>query len=210
VWPAWVGCGGLAARYVDNEPVSTDSTDSPDPRPGPPRKALVLVLTAVVLYAFDLGSKVLALSQLEGQEPVRVLGGAVYLQIVRNPGAAFSIATGMTWVLALVAVGVVVAIFWILPRLRSTGWAVGLGLVLAGALGNLTDRFFRAPGPLRGHVIDFVSLFGPNGDHWPVFNVADSSIVVGGILIVLLSLLGHEYDGRRSSDKKKAEVTTGE
>jgi signal peptidase II len=200
----------VKARSVDNEPVSTKSTDSTDPKPGPPRKALVLVLTAVVLYAFDLGSKVLALSELEGKEPVRVLGGAVYLQIVRNPGAAFSIATGMTWVLALVAVGVVVAIFWILPRLRSTGWAVGLGLVLAGALGNLTDRFFRAPGPLRGHVIDFVSLFGPNGDHWPVFNVADSSIVVGGILIVLLSLLGHEYDGRRSSDKKKAEVTTGE
>jgi signal peptidase II len=200
----------VKARSVDNEPVSTESTDSTDPEPGPPRKALVLVLTAVVLYAFDLGSKVLALSELEGKEPVRVLGGAVYLQIVRNPGAAFSIATGMTWVLALVAVGVVVAIFWILPRLRSTGWAVGLGLVLAGALGNLTDRFFRAPGPLRGHVIDFVSLFGPNGDHWPVFNVADSSIVVGGILIVLLSLLGHEYDGRRSSDKKKAEVTTGE
>jgi signal peptidase II len=200
----------VKARSVDNEPVSTESTDSTDPEPGPPRKALVLVLTAVVLYAFDLGSKVLALSELEGKEPVRVLGGAVYLQIVRNPGAAFSIATGMTWVLALVAVGVVVAIFWILPRLRSTGWAVGLGLVLAGALGNLTDRFFRAPGPLRGHVIDFVSLFGPNGEHWPVFNVADSSIVVGGILIVLLSLLGHEYDGRRSSDKKKAEVTTGE
>ena len=195
---------------MDNEPVSTDSTDSPDPRPGPPRKALVLVLTAVVLYAFDLGSKVLALSQLEGQEPVRVLGGAVYLQIVRNPGAAFSIATGMTWVLALVAVGVVVAIFWILPRLRSTGWAIGLGLVLAGALGNLTDRIFRAPGPLRGHVIDFVSLFGPNGEKWPVFNVADSSIVVGGILIVLLSLLGHEYDGRRAKDKTKAEATTGE
>ncbi|GAB3905894.1 signal peptidase II [Kibdelosporangium lantanae] len=195
---------------MDNEPVSTESNDNPDPNPGPPRKALVLVLTAVVLYALDLGSKVLALSQLEGREPVEVLGGAVYLQIVRNPGAAFSIATGMTWVLALVAVGVVVAIFWILPRLRSTGWAIGLGLVLAGALGNLTDRVFRAPAPLRGHVIDFVSLFGPNGEHWPVFNLADSSIVVGGILIVLLSLLGHEYDGRRTRDKKKAEVTTGE
>jgi signal peptidase II len=163
------------------------------------------------LYALDLGTKILALAQLEGQPPLRVLGGVVYLQIVRNPGAAFSIATGMTWVLALVAIGVVVAIISILPRLRSTGWALGLGLVLAGALGNLTDRFFRAPGPLRGHVIDFVSLFGPNGEHWPVFNVADSSIVCGGILIVVMSLLGYEYDGRRSKDKKKpAEVTTSE
>jgi signal peptidase II len=196
----------VKARYVDNEPVSTESTDSPDPRSGPPRKALVLVLTAVVLYALDLGSKVLALSQLEGQEPVRVLGGAVYLQIVRNPGAAFSIATGMTWVLALVAIGVVVAIFWILPRLRSTGWAIGLGLVLAGALGNLTDRVFRAPAPLRGHVIDFVSLFEPNGDAWPVFNVADSSIVVGGALIVLMALLGKEYDGRSSRKVSSSEA----
>nr|WP_232328169.1 signal peptidase II [Kibdelosporangium sp. MJ126-NF4] len=159
--------------------------------------------TAVVFFALDLVTKVVALAQLEGREPVRVLGGLVYLQIVRNPGAAFSIATGMTWVLALVAIGVVVAIIWLLPKLRSGGWAIGLGLVLAGALGNLTDRFFRAPGPLRGHVVDFVSLFGPNGEYWPVFNVADSSIVVGGILIVVLSLLGHEYDGRRSKGTKQ-------
>ncbi|MBP2324039.1 signal peptidase II [Kibdelosporangium banguiense] len=178
------------------------STESNPEEPRPPRKALILLSTAVVVFALDLVTKVVALAQLEGQEPVRVLGGLVYLQIVRNPGAAFSIATGMTWVLALVAVGVVVAIIWILPKLRSTGWAVGLGLVLAGALGNLVDRFFRAPGPLRGHVVDFVSLFGPNGEYWPVFNVADSSIVAGGILIVVLSLLGHEYDGRRSKHKK--------
>ena len=191
---------------MDNEPVSTES----NPVTEPSRKASVLIVTAVVLFAADLGTKVLALSQLEFKEPVRVLGGLIYLQIIRNSGAAFSIATGMTWVLALVAIGVVVAIIWILPRLKSTGWALALGLVLAGALGNLTDRIFRAPGPLRGHVIDFVSLFGPNGQYWPVFNVADSSIVVGGILIVLMSLLGYEYDGRRSRDKKKAEVSSGE
>jgi signal peptidase II len=182
--------------------VSTESN------PSPPRRALVLLSTAVVVFALDLVTKVVALAQLEGREPVRVLGGLAYLQIVRNPGAAFSIATGMTWVLALVAIGVVVAIIWILPRLRSTGWAVGLGLVLAGALGNLIDRFFRAPGPLRGHVVDFVSLFGPDGEYWPVFNVADASIVCGGILIVILSLLGQEYDGRRSQDKKKTEAAS--
>lgn len=174
------------------------------PSDPPPRRALILIATAVVVFALDLVTKVVALAQLEGSEPVRVLGGLVYLQIVRNPGAAFSLATGMTWVLALVAIGVVVAIIWILPKLRSTGWAIGLGLVLAGALGNLTDRIFRAPGPLRGHVVDMVSLFGPNGEYWPVFNVADSGIVVGGILIVLLSLLGHEYDGRRTKDRKAA------
>lgn len=183
---------------------------TPSDQPLPPRRALVLIGTAVVVFALDLVTKIVALARLEGREPVRVLGGFVHLQIVRNPGAAFSIATGMTWVLALVAVGVVVAIIWILPKLRSTGWAIGLGLVLAGALGNLVDRFFRAPGPLRGHVVDFVSLFGPNGEVWPVFNVADSGIVVGGILIVLMSVLGREYDGRRPVKDKKPEAVASE
>jgi signal peptidase II len=185
---------------VDNEAVSTES----NAEPAPPRRAFILVVTALVVFALDLAAKIVVLAQLDGKEPVRVLGGLVYLQIVRNPGAAFSIATGMTWVLALVAVGVVVAIIWILPKLRSTGWALGLGLVLAGALGNLVDRLFRAPGPLRGHVIDFVSLFGPDGQYWPVFNVADSAIVVGGILIVLMALLGREYDGRTTKKKTEA------
>ena len=94
------------------------------------------------------------------------------------------------------AIGVVIAIVWIMPKLRSVGWAIGLSLVLAGALGNLSDRIFRAPGPLRGHVIDFVSVFAPNAEKFPVFNVADSAITVGGVLIVLLALLGRDYDGR--------------
>lgn len=163
---------------------------------------MLLLILAPVIFAADLVTKVLALSALEGEPPVRLLGGAVYLQIVRNPGAAFGMATGMTWLLTIVAVGVVVAIIWIMPKLRSVGWSIGLALVLAGALGNLVDRFFREPGPLRGHVVDFVSLFGPNGEVWPVFNVADSSIVCGGALIVLMALLGRDYDGRRTTSKK--------
>jgi signal peptidase II len=155
----------------------------------------LLIVVALVVLAADVITKAVVVATLEGERPVKLLGGFVYLQLVRNPGAAFSMATGMTWVLTLIAIAVVVAIVWILPKLRSIGWAIGLSLVLAGALGNLSDRIFRAPGPLRGHVIDFVSLFEPNGDAWPVFNVADSSIVVGGALIVLMALLGKEYDG---------------
>lgn len=158
-----------------------------------------------MVLVLDVVTKVLAVDTLEGREPVRILGGLVYLQLLRNPGAAFSMATGMTWVLALVAIAVVIAIIWLARKLRSTGWAIGLGLVLAGALGNLVDRIFRAPGPLQGHVVDFVSVFAPNGEVWPVFNVADSSIVVGGILIVLLTLLGHEYDGTNSRRKPREE-----
>ena len=137
------------------------------------------------------------MARLEGRDPVELLGGAVYLVLVRNPGAAFSLATGYTWVLSLVAVAVVVVIARIARRLRSTGWAVALGLVLGGALGNLIDRIFRSPGPLQGHVVDVVSLFAPDGSVWPVFNLADSSIVTGGVLLVLLALTGRELDGTR-------------
>lgn len=176
-----------------NDAVSTEQL--------PRRRVAVVAVVALVVFAADLATKILATASLEGREPIRVLGGAVYLQLIRNPGAAFSMATGMTWVLALIAIAVVVAIIWLAGKLRSTGWAVGLGLVLAGALGNLVDRIFRAPGVLQGHVIDFLSVFAPNGEVWPVFNVADSAIVMGGALIVLLTLLGKDYDGTSTRDR---------
>jgi signal peptidase II len=158
----------------------------------------LLALIAVLVLAADIVTKVVAVAELEGRAPVELLGGLVYLQLVRNPGAAFSLATGYTWLLTLVAIAVVVVIIRVARRLRSTGWAVALGLVLGGALGNLTDRIFRAPGPLQGHVVDVVSLFATDGRVWPVFNLADSSIVSGGVLLVLLALLGRELDGTRS------------
>jgi signal peptidase II len=154
---------------------------------------------------------VVAVAQLENREPVEILGGLVYLQLVRNPGAAFSFATGYTWVLTIVAIVVVGVIVRVARRLRSTGWAVALGLVLGGALGNLTDRLFRSPGPLHGHVVDVVSLFAPDGRVWPVFNLADSSIVSGGVLLVLLAMLGKELDGTRTARKRSREdEPTGE
>jgi len=171
-----------------------DPAAVPAPRP---RIALLAGIAALVLVV-DVLTKVVAVARLEGREPVELLGGAVYLVLVRNPGAAFSLATGYTWVLSLVAVAVVVVIVRISRRLRSTGWAVALGLVLGGALGNLVDRLFRTPGPLRGHVVDVVSLFAPDGSVWPVFNLADSCIVSGGVLLVLLALTGRELDGTRT------------
>ena len=139
-----------------------------------------------------------------------VLGGLVYLQLVRNPGAAFSLATGYTWVLSLIAVVVVAVIVRIARRLRSSGWAVALGLILGGALGNLTDRIFRTPGPFRGHVVDLVSLLAPDGRVWPVFNLADSCIVTGGILLVLLALLGQELDGSHTGTVGVPDTGKGE
>ena len=167
-------------------------------------KVWLLALIAPVVLAADIVTKVIAVAELEGRAPVELLGGLVYLQLVRNPGAAFSFATGYTWVLTIIAIAVVVVIIRVSRRLRSTGWAVALGLVLGGALGNLTDRIFRSPGPLQGHVVDVVSVFATDGRVFPVFNLADSSIVCGGVLLVLLALFGRELDGSRSGKRDES------
>jgi len=170
---------------------------------------LVLVLAVFVLVA-DQITKVIAVANLtEGGESPRILGGLVYFSLIRNAGAAFSIGTGMTWILAIVAIAVVVVIIRMASKLRSAMWATSLGLILGGALGNLSDRIFRSPGVMRGHVVDFVSVFGPNAEHFPVFNVADSAITIGGVLLVLTALLGIEFDGTRPRHEHRAAVAAG-
>jgi signal peptidase II len=159
------------------------------------RQRLLLSVAAVVL-GLDIVTKVLAVRWLTPGQPVPIIGETVTWTLVRNSGAAFSMATGYTWVLTLVATGVVFGIIWMGRRLVSPWWALGLGMILGGALGNLVDRFLRSPGPLRGHVVDFLSI-----GWWPVFNVADPAVVGGAILLVALSLFGFDFDteGRRGS-----------
>lgn len=179
-----------------------DPADRPAPRI-PPRRVGVVALVAVLALGLDILTKTLVVKDLEAHHrTVQLLGGLVWLDVYRNPGAAFSMATGMTWILSLVALAVVIAIVWIAPRLRSVGWAIGLGLVLAGALGNLVDRIFRAPGPMLGHVVDFISLRWNSQPIFAVFNVADSCICVGGALIVLLAAFGRDYDGGLARRRK--------
>jgi signal peptidase II len=168
----------------------------PEVSPGRRRIGL-LAATAASTLLLDVLSKIVVVAVLEGHPSVELLGGGLYLVVYRNAGAAFSMATGLTWLLSLIALGVVVAIIRLAPRLRSAGWGFGLGLVLGGALGNLVDRLLRAPGPLRGHVVDFLSLLAPDGSVWPVFNLADSAIVCGGAVLVLLAATGREFDGSR-------------
>lgn len=196
---------------LDNGPVSTDPNTDPehradpaDPEPGstaapPPPKSRVALLAAIapVVLALDVVTKVIAVAELEGREPVELFGGLVYLSFLRNSGAAFGMAEGWTVILALIALGVVGFILWIARKLRSVGWAIGLGLVLGGATGNLVDRIFRSPGPLRGHVVDFISLIEPYGTFFPVFNIADSGICVGGAIIVIMAAMQRDYDGTR-------------
>jgi signal peptidase II len=138
---------------------------------------LVVAVAAVVLVA-DLVTKLIAVEELSGRGPVEVVDGLLRLRLVRNSGAAFGFAQGLTIVFTLVAVVAVVVILRMARYMRSRAWAVALGLILGGALGNLVDRIFREPGPLRGRVIDFLEL-----PHWPVFNLADSAIVIGAVLL---------------------------
>ncbi len=158
--------------------------------------ALAAALTAVVLAADQLTKWWATSALVEGGEPVRLVGHLLSLRLIFNPGAALSIGTGMTGVLTVVVVAVVVVIVRQMRRIGSRGWAVALGLLLGGALGNLVDRLAREPGFARGHVVDFIDYAG-----FFVGNVADIAIVAAAALIILLSLRGIGVDGRREGEK---------
>jgi signal peptidase II len=176
------------------EPVTETSTAGEAEASAPRRRLRLLLAVAAVVLVLDIVTKVLAVKLLIPGQPVPIIGDTVTWTLVRNSGAAFSMATGYTWMLTLIATGVVVGICWMGRRLVSPWWAIGLGMILGGATGNLVDRFFRSPGPLQGHVVDFLSV-----GWWPVFNVADPSVVGGAILLVTLSAMGYDFDtvGRR-------------
>jgi len=162
-------------------------------RPGAQRRRRigVLLAVAVLVLALDITSKLIVVANLSDRH-IRLLGGFLTLRESRNPGAAFSLGTGETVLYSLIAITVIVVILRTSRRIRSVGWAVTLGLLLGGATGNLIDRIFRSPGPFRGWVVDWIQV-----PHWPVFNLADSAIVCGGILAVLLSARGIHLDGGR-------------
>jgi signal peptidase II len=161
----------------------------------------VLTTTALLAVVLDQVVKELSTKGLTEGDPVRILGGLVHLSLLRNSGAAFSLGSGYTWIFPLVTLVVIGWIGFMARKLRSVPWAIALGLVLGGALGNLGDRLFRAPGPFQGHVVDMISLFGPYGEYFAVFNIADSCLSVGVVLAVLLELTGRQRDGSRASTK---------
>ncbi|SEF51743.1 signal peptidase II [Thermomonospora echinospora] len=177
-----------------------DAQDSQSAAEGPggfprPRRIGVLIAVALTALTLDAITKVLVVARLEGRTPIELLDGLLTLRVTRNSGAAFSIGTGLTIVFTTIALGVVVAILRTARNLRSLPWAISLGLLLGGATGNLTDRLLRAPSPMEGHVVDWIEL-----PYFPVFNVADSAIVCGGILAVLLAGRGLQLDGTRVGD----------
>ena len=140
----------------------------------------------VALLVLDFVTKQLAVTRLDPEHPVRLAGGLLHLQLVRNPGAAFSLGENATPVFtALAVVALVIISWWLLPRVRLPWWVVATGLLLAGVAGNLVDRLVRAPGVFHGHVVDFLQL-----PHWPIFNVADMCLTSAAVLIVILSTFG--------------------
>ncbi len=158
----------------------------------PGRRIGVLLGVAVLVLALDIVTKVTVVATLSDRPPIRLLGGFLKLRVDRNPGAAFSFGPSLTILFSLIAIIVIVVILRSSRRIRSLGWAIAFGLLLGGATGNLVDRFFRWPGPFRGWVVDWIQV-----PHWPVFNLADSAIVCGGVLLVLLSARGIRMDGHR-------------
>ena len=162
----------------------------------------MLVGVAAFALAADIISKALVVAHLRPDQPVHLLGNVFELWLTRNPGAAFSVGTGETAVFTVIAFGVIVYIARTARKLYSAGWAIALGLLLGGAMGNLGDRIFRAPGLFRGDVVDWIGVV-PR--YYPIFNLADSAIVCGGILTVILAMRGYHLDGTRSVDEPRVD-----
>ena len=172
-----------------------DGQQSAEARPRGRRRIAVLFAVAVFAYALDLISKMIVVAKLEHHPPIEVVGDWLRFEAIRNAGAAFGFGEAFTIIFTVIAAAVIVVIARLARKLYSLPWAIALGLLLGGALGNLTDRIFRSPGVFEGAVVDYIAP-----KHFAVFNLADSAIVCGGILIVLLSFKGLDPDGTVHKD----------
>jgi signal peptidase II len=170
---------------------SSDAGESGPTAPNRRSARTLFVVAALAAYALDLGTKIWAVERLATGD-VDVFGDWFQFHLTRNAGAAFSTGTEFTIAFSLVAITAVCVVLWLSRRVGDRIWAVALGLLLAGIAGNLTDRLLRDPGPLRGHVVDFLAI-----PHWPIFNVADVCIDVAAGLILLQAFRGVRIDGSR-------------
>ncbi len=191
-----------AAEAADATGTPSGAGSAPDDRTPRPRLWPLFGSVAALGLGLDVITKVEAVDRLEPNVPVQLLGPVLGLRLIRNPGAAFSAGEGFTWVFAVAALLVVAfVLIRLVPRLGHVGWTVALGLLVAGVTGNLVDRLFRAPGPFRGHVVDFLQL-----PHWPIFNVADACITVAAVMVIVLSIFRNVgIDGRRPAGQEAAE-----
>ncbi len=166
---------------------------------------VTLIGLAIGVYGIDQLTKFWVVNNLELGVSVPVIGDFLQFHFVKNPGAAFSLASGSTWIFSILASAVVVFIIWYSSKLRSKGWALFLGLLLGGVLGNLSDRFFREPGFARGHVVDFIST------PWmipAIYNIADMAIVCAMATFIILTFRGIRIDGTREQRESRARRAT--
>ncbi|GGF37840.1 lipoprotein signal peptidase [Marmoricola endophyticus] len=191
--------GGAALNGAE-----ADATTPPTRKRRPGPYVLTFLGVGVLSLVVDQVTKALAADRLADGASVRVVGDLLRFTLVFNPGAAFSTGTQFTVGLSVLAIVASVVVLWFGFRARTPLWSVGLGLLLAGVTGNLADRLFRAPGPMRGHVVDFLQL-----PSWPVFNVADMCINVGAVVLVLQAFRGVRLDGRREADRTEAKPDEG-
>jgi signal peptidase II len=155
----------------------------------------IFAVVAGLVWALDQATKSIAVEALDPGRSITVVPHVFWLTLTRNAGAAFSTGTQMTVLLSMIAIIVAVTVIRMARRLRDRGWALGLGLLLGGALGNLTDRMLREPAPFKGHVVDFLHL-----THWPVFNVADIALTFAAVTILQRGWKGATMDGGTDGD----------
>ncbi|HSN12110.1 MAG TPA: signal peptidase II [Propionibacteriaceae bacterium] len=156
----------------------------------------LIALIAVGGLVLDQVTKAMAVAWLDPMRPPRILGGLVTLQLIRNPGAAFSMGENATVVFSVLAIAMLVfVVFWLAPKVTARAWAVATGLGLAGIAGNLTDRLVRPPSFLHGHVVDFIQL-----PYFAIVNVADICLTSAAVTVVVLSLFASRRDDKRQAD----------
>jgi signal peptidase II len=157
----------------------------------------IFAVVAGAVWALDQATKTFAVAVLDPGTSITVVPHVFWFTLTRNAGAAFSTGTELTVMLSVIAIIVVVTVIRMARRLRDRGWALGLGLLLGGALGNLTDRMVREPAPFKGHVVDFLHL-----THWPVFNVADIALTFAAVTILQRGWKGATMDGGTDGDDR--------
>ncbi|MEV6284752.1 signal peptidase II [Kribbella sp. NPDC051770] len=178
----------------------TDQVVATEATPAKPRSWRLTIVFAVVgllILGLDQLTKMLALHHLTPGEPVNVIGELLKFNLIRNPGAAFSLGSDFTPVISTIQIAVALGVIYLSRRLGSAGWAVAFGLLFGGAVGNITDRIFREPSPFHGHVVDFLQT-----PHWAIFNVADMAVTSAAILLVIQTLRGIKLDGTKDVSGK--------